>query len=227
MHVRDPGSTKMRSHLALATLFAALALAGCGAANRSSQPIHIWKQFNETSAAYIPPKLMSSIPASLGFLLPSVPHYECRGAYTPAQRAPFTPNLSPSQMGLPFWQLLVQCVNPTLHLHLPKGRMQAGMVWVNEMPGNPSATLRHAMGATQGLTGIHLTALGHLRVGEGHLVFGGYHDNIVWFTRGKTTWISNGKRATAPVLVYITGRAVPVALLQEFAKSMRPASGGA
>ena len=79
---------------------------------------------------------------------------------------------------------------------------------------------------TQGFLSYHISVdvVGKLPVGMGRLDFGGYTDNLLWFLGGKTTWMGVGKRDSGTVFVYLTGRAVSMSTLQQFAKSMHPLS---
>lgn len=168
-------------------------------------------------------KPMTSIPASLGLMAPQVTNYQCKGVYNPATREQPTQAQAQSEVVMPFWQMTIRCVNPKLKFNLPKGTMQAGMVWVMEQAMN-APSLSQAMLSKRPISDLNRSSVGKLRVETGRMPFGGYTDNVLWFFGGKTTWMGLGKKQSGTVFVYVTGRAVPMSTLKQFAESMYPLS---
>jgi hypothetical protein len=166
---------------------------------------------------------MTRIPASLGLLAPRVADYRCSGDFQPAATVQQTATTSPADTAPPFWQLTLECVNPDLKFHLPKDTIPPGVVWIFELPANADATtLRKAIEAVGPTSRLGLSRAGSLRVGVGELGFAGKMRNLVWFLGGQTSWTFVHTEAHGRVLVYLTGRAVSIAMLKTFAQSMRP-----
>ena len=208
----------MRRSSWLGVFLLTFALAGCGAAPvRPKQAPVGFPLYNLLSHGRI-----TRLPAALGLLVPKVRGYACSGFYAPANPKKATQAGSqppPNPMG--FWQVQLSCVDPHLRLHVPKGTVRAGMVWVWEQPdtgGEPVAQALH-MGS---LTDVRTATLGETKVGEGRADFGGYASRVVWMLAGRTTWQGLGKMHTAPILIWFMGRAVPLSVLREFAQDTRP-----
>ncbi len=192
-------------------------LGGCGAAskvNTGTTAIPIYNDATHKEAA--------SFPAALGLMEPSVADYRCSGDYAPAMRkAPSSLQQEP-YVGLPLWQLTLRCVNPKLKFNLPKGFIRPGMVWVSEQPTSKTALLE-AMQFLHPVSHRQISSIGNLPIGEGRLT----NENLVWLLGDKTTFIGfHNKTETGTVLVYLTGRAVSMKVLKEFAKSMHPLPSG-
>lgn len=208
----------LKSYLTVAGIVAAVLLAGCASMTTNSP--------QSTSAIPIvvatggsEPKPMKTTPASLGLLAPEVPNYQCKGVFYPASQVNPTQTTAQSQLMMPAWQLNIRCVNPELKFDLPKGMMRAGMVWITEQPMN-APSLSQAMLSQRPVSDLKLSSVGNLRVGTGRIAFGGYTDNALWFFGGKTTWMGLGQHQTGTVVVYVTGRAVSMRTLKQFANSM-------
>ncbi len=203
--------------LGIAVALLATVLAGCNAAHETSTAKSTIPILNDKTH-----KRVASFPLSLGLMEPSVTHYRCVGDYAPAMRKLPSPAPQQAYVGLPFWQLTLRCVNPKLKFNLPKGFMRAGMVWVYEMP----TTKRSLMQAIQFLhpvSDLSLSAIGKLPIGEGRQG----KQNLVWVLGDKTTYIGfRDKKQSGTVLVYFSGRAVPLSVLRQFAKSMHPLPSG-
>jgi len=204
-----------RIGIAIAVL--AIVLGGCGPVRQTGTAKTTIPILNDKTNQRV-----SSFPTSLGLMEPSVPHYQCVGDYAPAMRKP--PSLVQQQayVGLPFWQLTLRCVNPRLKFNLPKGFMRAGMVWVFEMPPTKRSLLQ-AIQFLHPVSDLRVSAIGKLPIGEGRQ--GNQH--LVWLLGDKTTYIGfRDKRQSGTVLVYLSGRAVPLSVLKKFAKSMHPLPSG-
>jgi len=201
-------------------ILAMILLAGCSASTKiqPSTTIPVWLARNDSK-----PTRMTNVPADLGLLAPQVSHYECSGGYQPAAQVKITPSTPPSEMELPFWQFTSTCVNPDLKFNLPKGTMRAGMVWVFELPTDET-TLLGAMQFNTSASDLKVASIGNIPVGMGRMNYGGYRNNLLWFIGGKTTYKGVDRTYHKRVLVFLTGRAVPMTTLEEFAKSMHPLS---
>lgn len=206
--------------MGIGAVLLALVLGGCGTITPSNAVQAIIPIYNNTTH-----KKMSTVPASLGFMVPQVANYHCGGNYMPAQRVKATPTTPPSEVGPPFWQLTVICIDPHLKFNLPKGTMRAGMVWIFEMPSNSTSLLK-AIQFLHPTADLKISSVDNLPIGIGQVDFGLNENNLVWVLGGKTTWIGDGQKNTEKVIVYLTGRAVPVSVLKEFAKSLHPLSSG-
>lgn len=195
----------------------AIVLAGCGAASQSGIAKATIPIYNDASH-----KKVSSFPTSLGLMEPSVPHYQCGGDYAPAMRKPPSVLQQQAYIGLPFWQLTLRCVNPKLKFDLPKGYMRPGMVWVFEMPTTKTSLLQ-AIQFLHPVSDLRVSSIGKLPIGEGWQG----NQNLVWLLGDKTSYVGfRDKKRSGTVLVYLSGRAVPMSVLKEFAKSMRPLPSG-
>jgi hypothetical protein len=167
---------------------------------------------------------MASVPASLGLLAPRVAHYQCMGGYQPAARVKITPLTPPSEQELPFWQFGITCVPPKLMSDLTKGAMLPGVVGITELPTAQSSLL----GAIHFLTTasqLRVISTRNLTIGLGQIRWAQGNKgkfNLVWFIGGKTTYKGVDRTYHRRVLVYLTGRAVSVATLEKFARSMQP-----
>lgn len=190
-------------------------LGGCKGPGAQAPPIILYNTLTN--------KKMTNVPASLGILVPRVPGYQCGGTYVPAAKAWPTPGaavLTPP-IGLPFWQVTMTCLNPQIKTNLPEGTTRAGMVWVFEQPGPSFAEIPKDMS----IDGAKNATLGALSVVEGKMDLGGYTTNALAYLGDKTAYIGyGGKQRTGLVLVDLTGRAVPMSVLLQFAKSMYPVS---
>ncbi len=213
----------LKSYMAIVAIVAAVLLAGCATTTSSQQSSSAMQIIAPNPKNASKPKPMTSIPASLGLLAPQVANYQCKGVYYPATREQPTQAEAQSEFLLPYWQLTIRCVNPKLKFNLPQGTMRAGMVWVMEQAMN-APSLRQAMLAQRPVSDLKVSSVGKLRVETGRLPFGSYTDNVLWFFGGKTTWMGFGKQQSGTVFVYLTGRALPMSTLKQFAESMQPLS---
>ena len=210
----------MRFARVLLGVLALLVPSGLAAAQASTPPVSISYDANATFAS-APPRLMRTIPPSLGLYAPSVFGYRCGGFFIPAQPVPITPSTPPSEIvGLPFWQLTLTCLDPSLPPRLPRGRMRAGVVWLFENPVPQGMALSRAMRQLGGGIGGRIAADGPWRIGEGRVLFGGSAKNAVWLVRGATSYLSQGKRRTEAVGIMLTGRGVPLWRLRQFARDL-------
>lgn len=208
----------MKPAIGIGVALLALALVGCGTVAQSGVTQTTIPVLNDVTH-----KKLTVIPASLGLLAPQVVGYHCGGDYEPAQPKKLTADEilteQPINM-MPLWQLTLRCVNPHLKFHLPKGNMRPGMVWAFEFPVGLGEPLREAAKHISGVTDMHFMSLGNVPVMEGKMG----HYNDLEFVQGKTTWIGRGQRHTGAVLIQLTGRAVPMSVLERFAKSLHPLS---
>ncbi len=203
--------------IGLAIVVLAIVLGGCGTVHQTGTAKTTIPILNDKTH-----KRVASFPMSLGLMEPSVPHYQCVGDYAPAMRKPPSLGQQQAYVGLPFWQLTLRCVNPRLKFNLPKGFMRAGMVWVYEMPTTKRSLLQ-AIQFMHPVSELRVSAIGKLPIGEGRQG----NQNLVWVLGDKTTFIGfRDKKQSGTVLVYFSGRAVPLSVLKEFAKSIHPLPSG-
>ncbi len=204
-----------RRSLALLSLVL-VGLAGCGSAAQPTSvavPIPLYDTTTHGKLA--------KLPAALGLLLPRVSGYSCGGYITLAQAKKYKPGTLVTAPA--FWQLQLICVDPRLKFHLPKGRIRAGAVWIDEQPGDRAMTLMQEM-QFGGAGDLKTTTVHRLEVGEGSIDFGGYTSQFLWLRKGSTTYIGWGRKYTRPVLIHLYGRTVPMQVLLRFAESLQPIS---
>ncbi len=204
------------NRIGFAIAILATVLGGCGVNTSRQESAPIYNAMTH--------KKMSRFPASLGLLVPNVAHYTCSGDYQPAEWKKLTFNEMQSHVSsLPFWLLTLSCVNPQIKFHLPKGNLRPGAVLLLEYPVGLHEPIRQAVQHTPGIVDPRFRSLGGLSVVEGKLN-ASLGDNVLEFVEGRTRWITS-KPNTGSVLVTLTGRAVPMRVLVQFAKSTHPFDG--